>query len=63
MKVLIFILFLIFASNSWIKADEVKNFEIEGMSVGDSLKTHFSKEKQLKMTEQLHRQLHRQEKK
>ena len=45
MKVLIFILFLIFASNSWIKADEVKNFEIEGMSVGDSLKTHFSKEK------------------
>ena len=37
MKYFLIILFLLFSFQSWAKADEISEFEIEGMSVGDSL--------------------------
>lgn len=36
-KQFLLILVLIFSLQSWIKADDIKDFEIEGMSIGDSL--------------------------
>jgi len=36
MKFLIFMIFII-SFQSWVKADDVKDFEIDGMSIGDSL--------------------------
>ncbi len=43
MKKLLFILILIFSFQSWTKADDLREFEIEGISIGDSLLEHFSK--------------------
>ena len=43
MRVFITVLVLIFSLQSWTKADDISDFEIEGMSVGDSLFEHFSK--------------------
>ena len=43
MKRLILILILTFSFQSWTKADDIKDFEIEGISIGDSLLNHFSK--------------------
>ena len=37
LKNLIFILILIFSLQSWTKADDISEFEIEGISIGDSL--------------------------
>ena len=37
MKVFITVLVLIFSLQSWTKADDIKDFEIEGISLGDSL--------------------------
>ena len=37
MKVFITVLVLIFSLQSWSKADDIRDFEIEGMSIGDSL--------------------------
>ena len=37
MKVFLSILVLIFSFQSWTKADDIRDFEIEGMSIGDSL--------------------------
>ena len=37
MKVFLSILILIFCFQSWTKADDIRDFEIEGMSIGDSL--------------------------
>ena len=31
------IIFLIFSFNNFVKADDIRDFEIEGMSIGDSL--------------------------
>ena len=45
MKIFIFILIIIFNFQSLTKANDVKEFEIEGMSVGDSLLDYFSKTK------------------
>ena len=45
MRVFIAALVLIFSFQSWTKADDIRDFEIEGMSVGDSLLDHFSKKK------------------
>ena len=45
MRVLIIILVLVFSLQSWSKADDISDFEIEGMSVGDSLLDHFTKKK------------------
>ena len=37
MRVFIVVLVLIFSLQSWTKADDISEFEIEGMSIGDSL--------------------------
>jgi len=44
MRVFITVLVLIFSLQSWTKADDISDFEIEGMSVGDSLLDYFSEE-------------------
>ena len=41
MKSLLLILILTFSFQSWSKADDVRDFEIEGISIGDSLLDHF----------------------
>ena len=47
MKVLIAVLVLIFSFQSWTKADDIRDFEIEGLSIGDSL-LNFIAENQIK---------------
>ena len=42
MKIFISVLVLIFSIQSWAKADDIKDFQIEGMSIGDSLLNYFS---------------------
>ena len=37
MRVFIIVIVLIFSLQSWTKADDIRDFEIEGMSIGDSL--------------------------
>ena len=44
MRVFIAVLVLIFSFQSWTKADDISEFEIEGMSIGDSLLDYFPKE-------------------
>ena len=44
MKRLLLILILTFSFQSWVKADDIRDFEIEGMSIGDSLLDYFSKD-------------------
>ena len=44
MRIFLAVLVLIFSLQSWAKADDIKEFEIEGMSVGDSLLDYFSEE-------------------
>lgn len=43
MKIFIALLVLIFSLQSWTKADDITDFQIEGMSIGDSLLLHVSK--------------------
>ena len=43
MRIFLLVLVLIFSLQSWIKADDISEYEIEGMSIGDSLFEHFSK--------------------
>jgi len=45
MNRLILILILTFSFQPWTKADDIKDFQIEGMSIGDSLLDYFTKEK------------------
>ena len=42
MRIFITVLILIFSLQSWTKADDISDFEIEGTSVGDSLIDHFN---------------------
>ena len=44
MRVFIAVLVLIFSLQSWTKADDIRDFEIEGMSIGDSLLDYFSED-------------------
>ena len=44
MRVFIAVLVLIFSLQSWTKADDISDFEIEGMSVGDSLLDYYNSE-------------------
>ena len=37
MKVFIAVIVLIFSLQSWTKANDIRDFEIEGMSIGNSL--------------------------
>ena len=50
MRKIIFFLVLIFSLQSWSKADDIKDFEIEGMSIGDSALDFFEKSSILKNT-------------
>ena len=42
-KIIIFLLILIFSFQSWSKADDISDFQVEGMSIGDSALDYFSK--------------------
>ena len=44
MKKYIYIIFFIISLQTYANADSIKDLEIEGMSIGDSLLKHFSKE-------------------
>jgi len=44
MRLFLAILILIFGFQSWAKADDISEFEIEGMSLGESLLDHFTLE-------------------
>tara|TARA_Y100000741_G_C17815302_1_gene379878 strand:- start:55 stop:405 length:351 start_codon:yes stop_codon:yes gene_type:complete len=45
MRVFLSVLVLIFNLQSLTKADDISDFQIEGMSIGDSLLDHFSETK------------------
>ena len=45
MKIYLLVLILIFSLQSWTKADDIRDFEIEGVSIGHSLMDHISIEK------------------
>tara|TARA_Y100001970_G_scaffold293122_1_gene437903 strand:+ start:3487 stop:4053 length:567 start_codon:yes stop_codon:yes gene_type:complete len=42
MRIFLSVLILILNLQSWIKADDIRDFEIEGISVGDNLLDHFT---------------------
>jgi len=44
MRIFIAVLVLIFSFQSWTKADDIRDFQIEGMSIGDSALEYFSKD-------------------
>mgnify|MGYP001328758050 CR=1 FL=1 len=48
MKRLLLILILTLSFQSWAKADDIRDFEIEGMSIGDSLLDYFTQKEILK---------------
>ena len=48
MKIFIAVLVLIFSLQSWTKADDIRDFEIEGMSIGDSALDYFSESEIIK---------------
>ena len=45
MKRLLLILILTLSFQSWTKADDISDFQIEGMSIGDSLLDYFGEDK------------------
>jgi len=45
MRVFLTVLILIFGFQSWTKADDIRDFEIEGMSIGDSLLDYMTLQK------------------
>jgi len=44
MRLFLSVLILIFSLQSWTKADDIRDFEVEGISIGDSALDYFSKE-------------------
>ena len=48
MRVFIAVIVLIFSLQSWTKADDISDFEIEGMSIGDSALNFFSRDQIVK---------------
>ena len=52
MRVFITVLVLIFSLQSWTKADDISEFEIEGMSIGDSALDYFSEDEISKATDE-----------
>ena len=42
MRIFLSVLILIFSFQSWTKADDIRDFEIEGISIGDSLLSYFN---------------------
>ena len=51
MRVFFAVLVLIFSFQSWTRADDISEFEIEGMSIGDSLLDYYGEDK---ITNDLH---------
>ena len=47
MRIFILVLVLIFSLQSWTKADDIRDFQIEGMSIGDSALDYLN-EKEIK---------------
>ena len=45
MRIFLSLLVLIFSLQSWTKADDISEFEIEGISIGDSLLDYYSDSK------------------
>ena len=45
MRIFLSVLILIFSLQSWTKADDISDFEIEGMTIGDSLLDYYSERK------------------
>ena len=43
MKIFLSVLILIFGLQSWTKADDIREFEIEGITIGEPLLSHFTK--------------------
>ena len=54
MRIFIAVIILIFSLQSWTKADDISDFEIEGMSIGDSALDHVSKS-EIEKKKQLYR--------
>ena len=44
MRIFLSLLILIFSLQAWTKADDIRDFQLEEMSVGDSLLNFFSEE-------------------
>ena len=44
MRVIIAVIVLIFSLQSWTKAEDISDFQIEGMSIGDSLLDYLSEQ-------------------
>ena len=44
MRIFLSVPILIFSLQSWAKTDDITDFEIEGISIGDSLLNYFSKD-------------------
>ena len=44
MRIFLTVLILIFSLQSWTKADNISEFQIEGISIGESALNHFSEE-------------------
>ena len=51
MRIFLSVLVLIFSLQSWTNADNITEFEIEGMSIGDNLLNHITKNNIEKLTE------------
>ena len=49
-KKLLSIILILFSLQPWTKADDIRDFQIEGISIGDSLLDYFSEEEIKKMT-------------
>mgnify|MGYP001172202486 FL=1 len=49
MRIFLLVLILIFSPQSWTKADDIRDFQIEGMSVGDSLLDFYNQDEIKKM--------------
>ena len=50
MRIFLSLLILIFGLQSWTKADDIREFELEGISIGDSLLDHFSRSEIIEAT-------------
>ena len=44
MRIILTLLIIIFSIQSLTKADDIRDFEIEGMSIGDSLLDYYSED-------------------
>ena len=44
LRIFFFVVILLFKSQPWSLADDIKDFEIEGMSIGDSLNKYSKNE-------------------